>query len=148
MIAASLSSVLFSAKRARKYYLNEFASGQRDTKGVPDAIIVYQNALICTAGINGDTSGAQSAVEAVTVYTPGSMLLKEGSSGADVKALQEMLNQRGAALEVDGRFGSKTEAAVGLSRRRPELNRTTSTVTRPMPLGWLLWWRTTRGSRP
>ena len=41
----------------------------------------------------GDTSGAQIAVEAVTVYTLGSRLLKNGSSGADVKALQELLNQ-------------------------------------------------------
>ena len=60
----------------------------------------------------GDTSGAQIAVEAVTVYTLGSRLLKNGSSGADVKALQELLNQLGASLEVDGQFGSKTEAAV------------------------------------
>ena len=41
----------------------------------------------------GDTSGAQIAVEAVTVYMLGSRLLKNGSSGADVKALQELLNQ-------------------------------------------------------
>ena len=60
----------------------------------------------------GDTSGAQIAVEAVTVYTLGSRLLKNGSSGADVKALQELLNQLGATLVVDGQFGSKTEAAV------------------------------------
>lgn len=46
------------------------------------------------------------------MYTLGSRLLKNGSSGADVKALQELLNQLGAALEVDGQFGSKTEAAV------------------------------------
>ena len=46
------------------------------------------------------------------MYTLGSRLLKNGFSGADVKALQELLNQLGAALEVDGQFGSKTEAAV------------------------------------
>ena len=60
----------------------------------------------------GDTSGAEQAVEAVTLYTLGSRLLKNGCFGADVKALQELLNQLGAALEVDGQFGSKTEAAV------------------------------------
>ena len=49
---------------------------------------------------------------------PGSRLLKEGSSGADVKALQEMLNQLGAALEVDCQFGSKTEAAVRAFQRK------------------------------
>ena len=60
----------------------------------------------------GDTSGAQIAVKSVTMYTLGSRLLKNSSSGADVKALQELLNQLGATLEVDGQFGSKTEAAV------------------------------------
>jgi peptidoglycan hydrolase-like protein with peptidoglycan-binding domain len=67
----------------------------------------------------GDTSGAQVALEAVTVYTLGSRLLKNGSSGADVKALQELLNQLGATLEADGQFGSKTEAAVRAFRRKP-----------------------------
>jgi hypothetical protein len=60
----------------------------------------------------GDTVGVEQAVESVTGYTLGSRLLKNGSSGADVKALQELLNQLGASLEVDSQFGSKTEAAV------------------------------------
>lgn len=47
-----------------------------------------------------------------TAYILGSRLLKNGSSGSDVKALQELLNQIGASLTVDGLFGSKTEAAV------------------------------------
>lgn len=38
--------------------------------------------------------------------------LKSGSSGSQVKLLQTLLNQNGANLEVDGVFGSKTEAAV------------------------------------
>ena len=49
--------------------------------------------------------------ETVT-YTLGSRLLKKGSVGGDVKTLQELLNQLGAGLAVDGDFGSKTEAAV------------------------------------
>ena len=69
----------------------------------------------------GDTSGAQQAVEAVTVYTLGSRLLKNGSSGSDVKALQELLNQLGAALTVDGEFGSKTEAAVKAFQKKAGL---------------------------
>ncbi len=48
----------------------------------------------------------------ITFHMLGSRLLKNGSSGADVKALQELLNQLGATLEVDGQFGGKTEAAV------------------------------------
>ena len=54
------------AKRAGKNYLNEFASGQRDTIGIPDAIIVYQYALICTARIrikDGRKEGASRQVK-------------------------------------------------------------------------------------
>ena len=58
----------------------------------------------------GDTASAQPA-ETVT-YTLGSRLLKKGSAGSDVKTLQELLNQLGAALAVDGDFGNKTESAV------------------------------------
>lgn len=40
-------------------------------------------------------------------------ILIRGSKGADVKVLQAMLNYKtGAGLEIDGSFGSKTEAAV------------------------------------
>lgn len=35
-----------------------------------------------------------------------------GSSGSDVKKLQEKLNSNGYSLAVDGQFGSKTQAAV------------------------------------
>ncbi len=35
-----------------------------------------------------------------------------GSSGEDVKKLQEKLNSKGYSLQVDGKFGTKTQAAV------------------------------------
>ena len=35
-----------------------------------------------------------------------------GSSGSDVKKLQQALNDKGYSLQVDGQFGSKTQAAV------------------------------------
>ncbi len=35
-----------------------------------------------------------------------------GSSGSEVKKLQEKLNSKGYSLEVDGQFGAKTQAAV------------------------------------
>ena len=35
-----------------------------------------------------------------------------GSSGDDVKKLQQALNSYGYSLSVDGQFGSKTQAAV------------------------------------
>ncbi len=39
-------------------------------------------------------------------------VLRNGSSGDDVKALQEKLNANGASLEVDGVYGPATESAV------------------------------------
>ena len=64
----------------------------------------------------GDDTGVQPApTAATTTYTLGSRSLKKGSTGSDVKTLQELLNQLAIvtpALEVDGDFGSKTEAAV------------------------------------
>lgn len=38
--------------------------------------------------------------------------LSYGSSGSDVKKLQEELNKNGYSLDVDGQFGSKTQSAV------------------------------------
>lgn len=69
----------------------------------------------------GDTSGVQQAVEAVTVYTLRSRLLKNGSSGSDVKSLQELPNQLGAGLTFDGQFGSKTESAVKAFQKKAGL---------------------------
>ncbi len=67
----------------------------------------------------GDTDSAQPA-ETIT-YTLGSRLLKKGSAGGDVKTLQELLNQLGASLTVDGDFGSKTETAVKAFQKKAGL---------------------------
>ena len=60
----------------------------------------------------GDADTGVHAPDVVETITLGSRLLKKGSKGTDVKTLQELLNQLGAELAVDGDFGSKTEAAV------------------------------------
>jgi len=60
----------------------------------------------------GDADTGVHAPDIVEHITLGSRLLKNGSTGTDVKTLQELLNQVGASLTVDGIFGSKTEAAV------------------------------------
>ncbi len=67
----------------------------------------------------GDADATQPA-ETVT-YTLGSRLLKKGSVGGDVKILQELLNQLGATLVVDGDFGSKTEATVKVFQKKAGL---------------------------
>ncbi|MBQ3760380.1 MAG: peptidoglycan-binding protein [Clostridia bacterium] len=60
----------------------------------------------------GDADTGVHAPDVVEHITLGSRLLKNGSTGTDVKTLQELLNQLGASLTVDGIFGNKTEAAV------------------------------------
>ena len=63
----------------------------------------------------GDVSAIVPAATTTTTYVLGSRSLKKGSVGSDVKTLQELLNQLNIvtpALELDGDFGSKTEAAV------------------------------------
>ena len=69
----------------------------------------------------GDTSGAEKAVEGAVNYTLGSRLLKHGSVGTDVKALQELLNQLGASLSVDSEYGDQTERAVKAFQKKQSL---------------------------
>ena len=38
--------------------------------------------------------------------------VRSGSRGDDVRQLQQLLNQRGYGLDVDGIFGSRTQSAV------------------------------------
>ena len=54
-------------------------------------------------------------------YTLGTRILKKGSKGTDVKALQEFLNRLGAKLTVDGEFGSATESAVKAFQQKHSL---------------------------
>ena len=68
-----------------------------------------------------DYGDASTTVPAATTYVLGSRSLKKGSVGSDVKTLQELLNQLvivTPALELDGDFGSKTEAAVKAFQRK------------------------------
>jgi peptidoglycan hydrolase-like protein with peptidoglycan-binding domain len=46
------------------------------------------------------------------VITIANKTISYGASGSDVKKLQEKLNSKGYSLEVDGKFGAKTQAAV------------------------------------
>ena len=59
-----------------------------------------------------DYGNADLSIVADLNVTLGSRMLKIGFIGNDIKSLQELLNQLGAHLEVDGIYGATTEAAV------------------------------------
>ena len=68
-------------------------------------------------------SGSTANIPSVT-YTLGSRSLRKGSTGTDVKTLQELLNQLAivtSSLEVDGDFGPKTEAAVKAFQKKADI---------------------------
>ncbi|MHB2020529.1 MAG: peptidoglycan-binding domain-containing protein [Candidatus Xenobia bacterium] len=62
-------------------------------------------------------------------------MLRNGSSGQDVKTLQERLNQQGAHLKVDGMFGPQTQAAVRQAQRADHLQ--ADGIAGPQTLGAL-----------
>ena len=59
-----------------------------------------------------DGIGWQAAVGAPEAYEPAFPTLRKGDDGEEVKTLQNLLNQNGAKLTVDGRFGNLTRDAV------------------------------------
>ena len=49
----------------------------------------------------------------ITYYDPSGHVIKKGASGTDVKSLQKLLTEAGYDCgAIDGKFGSKTEAAI------------------------------------
>lgn len=58
------------------------------------------------------SSTNNSSIPSATATTVSSSTLSKGSTGKEVKKLQEMLNEIGFNLVVDGEFGPKTDAAV------------------------------------
>jgi peptidoglycan hydrolase-like protein with peptidoglycan-binding domain len=62
-------------------------------------------------GWAGATS-KKAAVGTLGALEFGMSILKEGSSGAEVKALQGSLKKLGFSLETDGSFGPKTHNAI------------------------------------
>lgn len=67
-------------------------------------------ATIGGAGVGTTVYKTASEVAGVSVANRG--MVHKGSSGADVSALQSLLNTLGYGLAVDGAFGSGTDAAV------------------------------------
>lgn len=49
--------------------------------------------------------------------------LRKGDKGSEVRELQELLNQNGANLTVDGSFGAKTQEAVKAFQGKNGLDR-------------------------
>jgi hypothetical protein len=95
-------------------------------RGTSNQLRVGPVTVLRDTSVSGNTSLATApvvvapVVVAPTVTVAGSSnevpqivsILKLGSSGAQVVALQKMLNTRGNSLTSDGQFGPKTKAAV------------------------------------
>ena len=67
------------------------------------------------SALNGGTSSKPAATtnaDTGDYAVDGSPMLRSGSSGALVTALQKLLNKKGGSLSVDGAFGQKTDTAV------------------------------------
>ena len=71
----------------------------------------------CSGEVKRDTTsnakwthyGQPKGLDSVLVWRP---TIRKGSTGDDVRYCQQKLNEFGANLEVDGKFGDKTKAAV------------------------------------
>ena len=63
-------------------------------------------------GIVGEKTWTRLVEVRTTPVTPSLPVLRKGSTGEDVKYLQDLLNHFGSQLTVDRFFGVKTEAAV------------------------------------
>ncbi len=82
------------------------------------------------SNVSPDTSEAVTG-DSTTKYST----LRRGSSGELVKTLQNLLNQNGATLEVDGKFGPLTDAAVRAYQKANGL--TVDGITGPITWGEL-----------
>ncbi|MBM4319980.1 MAG: TIGR02594 family protein [Deltaproteobacteria bacterium] len=74
-----------------------------------------------SAGANGMAAGSPSTKVTELFATIGNKLLKKGAKGEAVEALQQLLNQAGARLEVDGDYGMATYRAVADFQRDRDL---------------------------
>ena len=69
----------------------------------------------------------------------GTTVLRRGSSGAAVRALQQMLIKMGFKISADGQFGPATEAAVLVTQRRTRQSTpiVADGVVGPQTLAWI-----------
>jgi peptidoglycan hydrolase-like protein with peptidoglycan-binding domain len=72
-------------------------------------------------GANGPAAFGPTVPTNTTQRLTGTPSLKIGASGATVRTLQTLLNQKGASLLVDGEFGAKTYDAVVAFQRANRL---------------------------
>lgn len=97
-------------------FLRASSSTKRKNKITHVTMVVDESTIVharsTNYGVRTDKLSLYSGkVCAVVRYNP-ACTLRKGMRGLRVKALQERLNQQGAALAVDGVYGSSTEAAV------------------------------------
>lgn len=85
------------------------------------AIIILKSKKANAATTDGLTANSGSAGSSTTTSAK-IFPLKQGVTSDDVKKLQQHLNSKGAALDVDGIFGPKTEAALLLHYNMKEMS--------------------------
>ena len=88
----------------------------RSNKITHVTIVKDHNTIVHARGTKYGVVGSEidlyaGKVCAILRFNP-SAPLRKGMKGLRVKKLQELLNEQGANLDVDGNFGSKTEAAA------------------------------------
>lgn len=103
--------------------------GNRDNQQIADAMLLYTKGggkvlpgLVRRRKWEHDLflSGSEEK-KTGNPYSPPTKTLKRGSKGSGVSWLQYELNQRGAKLIVDGKFGQKTEDEVRAYQNRRAL---------------------------
>lgn len=84
------------------------ADGSKETKKTEGA----DTGKEATTKETGKAETEDKAKKAATLALGEGEFLRKGASGDKINQLQEMLNSKGANLDVDGKFGSKTMAAL------------------------------------
>lgn len=79
---------------------------------LPGDILLNKKSHTATNITKGSKSSSTNNSTTSSPSTTASTILRKGSTGKEVKKLQEMLNEIGFNLVVDGEFGYKTDAAV------------------------------------
>jgi hypothetical protein len=149
--ARSHTSVYVDRHMRRSEHQHHMLREHRAHRGAPEADVASYPApgrITRTAGIvqrraqadpapapAGDGADAATSDPVLVAHATPRATVRQGSTGGDVTHLQELLNQTGAALTADGKFGPRTRAAVVAFQQARQL--TPDGIVGPMTWGAL-----------